>query len=149
MPHSDADIAAALAPAGLRFLGREAGDVPLPTRPGRSAASSRTEDGRIDAEPDEVVGVDDPELATKLNAAWLRLAQQHGLFNERREFLLAIDCSTGDELQPAPAWVRVQLKGEWTSRGAEWNSCGVRSQGCSPRDSCLSSLRSRWTDACC
>jgi len=68
VPLTDADIAAELAPAGLLFIEREAGEVRLPLKPNRSAASSLPEDGRFDARPEEVVDVDAPDLVAKVNA---------------------------------------------------------------------------------
>src|SRR5258708_1161241 len=111
VPLADTDLAGALAPAGLRFIEREGAEVRLPLRPGRSAASSRREDGRIDCRPDEVVDVADPDMTAKVNAGWLRLAEEYGLFDRRREFLIGVDCSTTHE--PEMAWVRVQLLDEW------------------------------------
>ncbi|GAA2398646.1 hypothetical protein GCM10010191_01750 [Actinomadura vinacea] len=116
MSLTDADIAAALAPAGLRFIERERAEVKLPLQPNRSAASSLAEHGRIDAEPDEVVDVDDSDMAAKLNASWLRLALQYGLFDEQREFLIGVDFSATDE--PDWAWVRVRLLDEWDIAGS-------------------------------
>jgi len=118
VPLTDHDIAAALAPAGLVFIERVQGEVRLPLKPNRSAASSRPEDGRFDARPDEVVDVDDPGLVTKLNAGWLRMATEFGLFDERREFLINVDYSK-DAAEPERAWVRVRLQGDWDIAGSE------------------------------
>jgi hypothetical protein len=56
---ADSAVAAALAPAGLEFIERELNEVALPLRPDTSAASSLPADRRFDAEPGEVVDVDD------------------------------------------------------------------------------------------
>lgn len=117
MPLTDIDVAAALAPAGLLFIERERGEVELPLKPNRSAASSRPEDGRFDARPDEVVDVDDPDLVTKVNAGWLRMATEFGLFDEQREFLISINCSD-DVDDPEQAWVRVRLLADWDIAGS-------------------------------
>jgi hypothetical protein len=119
MSLTDADIAAALAPAGLLFIEREQGEIRLPLKPDRSAASSGPEDGRFDARPDEVVDVDDPDLIAKLNAGWLRMAIEFGLFNEQREFLISVDYSENPVYEPEPAWVRVRLLEGWDIAGSE------------------------------
>lgn len=118
VPLTDADIAAALAPAGLVFIEREQGEVHLPLKPHQSAASSRPEDGRFDSKPEEIVDVDDPDLVAKVNAGWLRMAVEFGLFNERREFLINVNYSE-DLDEPDRAWVRVLLSQEWDIAGSE------------------------------
>ncbi|MBO2465366.1 hypothetical protein [Actinomadura violacea] len=118
MPLTDADIAATLAPAGLLFIEREEDEVRLPLKPGRSAASSRREDGRFDARPEEVVDVNDPELAAKLNAGWLRMAVEFGLFNEQREFLISVDYSEDPVYEPEQAWAQVRLLEKWDFAGS-------------------------------
>jgi hypothetical protein len=120
---TDSGVAAALAPAGLQFIRREPGKVRLPLKPGKSAASSLPEEGRFDARPDEVVDVDDPEFAVKLNAGWLRMATEFTLFGEQREFLLNVDYAE-DPGEPERAWVRVRLLDEWDIAGS-----GVRQLG--------------------
>lgn len=115
---TDADIAALLAPAGLLFVERERGEIQLPLKPNKSAASSLPEDGRFDARPDEVVDVDDPDMAAKLNAGWLRMATEFGLFDEHREFLIAVDYSDDPVYEPERAWVRVRLLEEWDIAGS-------------------------------
>ena len=64
MSLTGAEMAAVLAPAGLQFIERELGEV----RVLGDLASSLPEDGRFDARPDEVIGVDDPDFAVKVNA---------------------------------------------------------------------------------
>jgi len=114
---TDADIAAVLAPAGLLFIERERGEVRLPLKPNKSAASSRPEDGRFDARPEEVVDVDDLELVAKVNAGWLRMATEFGLFDEQREFLISVNYSE-DVYEPDRAWVRVRLSDGWDIAGS-------------------------------
>jgi hypothetical protein len=118
VPLTDAEIAAALAPAGLQFIERFQGEVRLPLKPGKSAASSLPEDGRFDAAPDEVVDVDDPELAAKVNAGWLRMATEYGLLSEQREFLLSVDYRP-DSDDGERGWARVRLLHEWDFVGSE------------------------------
>jgi hypothetical protein len=115
---TDSDIAAALAPAGLEFIERELGEVLPPLKPNKSAASSLTEDGRFDSEPDEVADVDDSDMVAKINGGWLRMATEFGLFDERREFLLGVNYSC-DVLEPEWAWVRVRLAERWDLAGSE------------------------------
>ncbi|WP_328390739.1 hypothetical protein [Nocardia sp. NBC_00416] len=126
MSLTDADIAAALAPAGLLFIEREEDDVRLPLKPDRSPASSGPEDGRFDARPDEVVDVDHPDLVAKINAGWLRMAVEFGLFDERREFLISVDYSEDPVSAPEREWVRVRLLEEWDIAGGEAEHRGVR-----------------------
>jgi hypothetical protein len=110
---SDVQMAVALAPSGLQFIGREPGKVGPPLQPGKTPASSRAADGRLDATPDEVVDSDDPDFVAKLNAGWLRMATEFGLLSDRREFLVNVDCSEpGDAGDP-----------EWASA-----ICGAGSQ---------------------
>ncbi|MGI5204647.1 hypothetical protein ACQEU6_24065 [Spirillospora sp. CA-108201] len=118
VPLTDVEIAAALAPAGLVFIERERGEVHLPLKPQRSAASSRPEDGRFDSETEEVVDVDDPDLVAKVNAGWLRMAVEFGLFDERREFLISVNYSE-EPGEPDQAWVRVFLSEKWDIAGSE------------------------------
>ena len=119
VPLTDAQVAVALAPAGLQFIEREPGKVRPPLQPGKTPASSRAADGRFDAAPGEVVDIDDPDFVAKLNGGWLRMATEFGLLSDRCEFLVNVDYSesvdTGD---PERAWVRVQLTGEWDIAGS-------------------------------
>lgn len=109
MSLTDADIAAALAPAGLLFIEREENEVTPPLEPSRSPASSGPENGRFDARPEKFVDVDDPDLVAKVNTGWLRMAVEFGLFDERREFLFSVDYPEDPVYAPEPAWVRVRL----------------------------------------
>lgn len=117
MSLTDSDIAASLAPAGLEFIERELGEVVLPLKPNKSAASSLPEDGRFDGEPDEFVDVDDPSMPAKVNASWLRMATEYGLLDGRREFLLNVNYSTVVH-EPERAWVRVRLADRWDLAGS-------------------------------
>jgi hypothetical protein len=105
---TDFDIAAALAPAGLEFIGRGLGEDLLPLKPNKSAAGSPSGDGRFDGEPDEFVDVDDPSTPARVNASRLRMATEYGLLDGRREFLLNVNYSTVVH-EPERAWVRVRL----------------------------------------
>jgi hypothetical protein len=109
---TDADMAANLAPAGLRFVERDHAAVRLPVQAANVAPSCRREDGRIDAPPHEVVHADDPDMARKVNAGWFRLARESGLFTEDRQFLLEVDYSDAVD-EPELAWIRVQLLEQW------------------------------------
>ncbi|MFD1046540.1 hypothetical protein ACFQ1S_13745 [Kibdelosporangium lantanae] len=68
MLRSDAELAAEIAPAGLLFIERDHAEVRLPVEAANMAPCCRDEDGRIDAEPHEVVHLDDPDRVGKLNA---------------------------------------------------------------------------------
>lgn len=114
MSRSDAELAAEIAPAGLRFIERDRSEVRLPCEAANLAPCCRGEDGRIDAEPHEAVDIDDPERVAKLNAGWLRLATEHGLLNCEREFLLEVDYAEEGEDWPELAWIKVQLLDEWS-----------------------------------
>lgn len=120
MSLTDEDIAAVLAPAGLRFIEREQNDVLW-----KDPASARPEEGRIDARPDEVIDLNDPDLAVKVNAGWLRLATEHGLLNTDREFLISVDYSESLS-EPERAWVRVRLQDEWDIAGSGVEQLRVR-----------------------
>jgi hypothetical protein len=87
------------------FTAREQCEVPW-----KDPSTARPKDGRIDARPDEVIDLDDPDMAAKINAGWLRLASEHGLLNADREFLIDVDYC---EPESEPAWVRVRLDDEW------------------------------------
>ncbi|GAA1384099.1 hypothetical protein [Catellatospora chokoriensis] len=110
MSLTDAEITAALAPAGLQFIERVRQSVQLPLPAGRGAASCASEDGRFDCLPHEIVDVNDPDLSPRVNAGWWRMATEFGLLDEQREFLLAVD--------PEIAWVRVRLLDEWDIAGS-------------------------------
>lgn len=116
MPLTDADVAAALAPAGVCFIERDRAAGRLPVRAAGLAPTLRREDGRVDAPADKVASVDDPDATGRLNAAWYRMAAETGLPDARREFLLAVSyagpCDDAD-----PAWVRVRLLEEWDIDG--------------------------------
>ncbi len=114
MSRTDDEIAAELAPAGLRFVERDRASVRLPVLAARVAVSCRRDEGRIDAAPDEVADIEDPARVEKLNAGWIRLAEEHGLFTEDREFLLAVNYTNDpDSAGPELAWVRVRLLDGW------------------------------------
>ncbi|MER6827405.1 hypothetical protein ABT352_15585 [Streptosporangium sp. NPDC000563] len=118
MTITDAEMAALLAPAGLRFIEwRNRDEVLLPPLPaGYSAASARPEHGRFDSLPDEIVDVDAPDMPDKVNASWFRMATEYGLFNEEREFLLAADYTEYGEAYDGEdhiAWVQVRLLDGW------------------------------------
>ena len=114
---TDDEMAEALANAGLEFVERLRGEVRTPALPGGSAAACRPEDGRFDARPEEVVDVDDPQFASKVNAGWFRMATEHGLFDEERGFLLCVDYSEVYG-EPQAEWVRVRLREGWDLVGS-------------------------------
>lgn len=114
MSRSDEDIAAEIAPAGLRFVERDRAEPRLPVEAANLAPSCRDEDGRVDAETHEFVDTEDPERVGKLNAGWLRLADEHGLLNNDREFLLEVDYAEDGDDWPELAWIRVRLEDEWS-----------------------------------
>ncbi|MFE3454947.1 hypothetical protein ACFXJ8_39095 [Nonomuraea sp. NPDC059194] len=115
MPLTDSEIAAQLAPAGLLFIRRVEGEVRQPhLPPGRSPSSARPEDGRFDSRPDEIPDVNDPDMPVKVNASWLRMASEFGLFNKDREFLLLVNyADEEDEWEDHSGWVQVRLLDEW------------------------------------
>lgn len=104
MPRTDAALAEDLLRAGLVYVERITGNPRGPLPPGRSPASCLDEHGRFDSEPYEI---DDPDLTSKVNASWWRLAAEFGLLDERREFLVAAD----------GGWVRVRLADQWDLAG--------------------------------
>ncbi|WP_338693006.1 hypothetical protein V2W30_01675 [Streptomyces sp. Q6] len=114
---TDGDMAVALKPAGFRFVQRVYGEIRTPELPpGYSPASARPEHGRFDSRPDEVADVDEPGLADKVNASWYRMAVDHGLFSEEREFLLAVDFALPEDEDVEGeyrGWARVRLLDEW------------------------------------
>jgi hypothetical protein len=115
---TDDDVADALAAAGLEFVGRVRGEVRLPPLPGGSAAACRPADGRFDARPEEVIDVDDEQFAAKVNAGWIRMATEYGLFDEERSFLLCVgnpQVDSGSQTE----WVRVRLREDWDLVGSE------------------------------
>ncbi|MFF5225725.1 hypothetical protein [Dactylosporangium sp. NPDC000521] len=127
MAITDAALAADLARAGLEFMERVNGEVnlPLPSPPPYySPASCREEHGRFDANPDEIVGVDDPDLPAKVNAGWWRMATEYDLIDAQREFLLAVDYRDPESVEPETAWVRVRLADEWDLAGSEVTALG-------------------------
>ena len=138
---TDTEMAAALAPAGLQFIDRVRGEVRLPLKPNKSAASSLPEDGRFDARPEEVVDVDDPDLAGKLNAGWLRMATEYGLLTASGS-----SCSAWTTARsPMTETGHGCASGCWTngtSSIARSSSSAAGSPGCSPPGMSLSSSSS-------
>jgi hypothetical protein len=114
---TDGEMAAELEPAGFCFVERVLGDVRRPgLPPGRGPASAGPEHGRFDSRPDEIADVDEPGMADKVNASWYRMAVDHGLFGEEREFFLAVDFSVPDDEDvngEHRGWARVRLLDEW------------------------------------
>ncbi|MFI5898530.1 hypothetical protein ACIA5D_51570 [Actinoplanes sp. NPDC051513] len=126
MSLTDAAVAADLVPAGLEFLERISEEVSLPLPPPppyHSPASCGPEHGRFDS--DEMIEVDDPEMSAKVNAGWLHMATEYGVLDSRREFLLSVNYSDPDEVEPEYAWVRVRLSDRWDLAGS--NSIALRS----------------------
>lgn len=114
---NDAEVAAMLATAGIEFIDRVSGEVQIPLRPNLTAASSRPEDGRFDGNAEEVVDVEDHDFAHKVNAAWMRMAVDYGLFNKNGEFLIKVDYSWPSP-ETAYSWVRVRLRDDWDIAGS-------------------------------
>jgi hypothetical protein len=56
--------------------------------------------------------LDEPDISSKFNAMWHEMAVEFQLFDERGEFLLAIQGheSSGDS---HPHWAKVRLMGSW------------------------------------
>jgi hypothetical protein len=118
---TDAAVTADLAQAGLEFLERvnEKVSLPLPPPPPyHSPASCGPQHGRFDSRPDEVVDVDDPEMPAKINAGWWRMATEYSVVDHRREFLLSVNYTDPDEVEPEYAWVRVRLSDQWDLAGS-------------------------------
>jgi hypothetical protein len=129
MTITDTEMAALLAPAGFRFVTRlsrdEAPNFPLP--PGHSCATTRPEHGRFDSRKDEIAEVDAPDMADKVNASWYRMATEHGLFDEHREFLLAVDYGGPEDDDPDEllrGWARVRLLDGWDLVRSEVDQLG-------------------------
>ncbi|WP_043512514.1 MULTISPECIES: hypothetical protein [unclassified Actinoplanes] len=126
MSVTDAAVAADLVPAGLEFLERVSDEVSLPLPPAPpyySPASCGPEHGRFDS--DEMVDVEDPEMPAKVNAGWLHMATEYGVLDSRREFLLNVNYSDPEEVEPEYAWVRVRLSDHWDLAGG--HSTALRS----------------------
>ncbi|MFJ9607834.1 hypothetical protein ACIRS1_15990 [Kitasatospora sp. NPDC101176] len=123
MTLTDAEIGNLLAPAGFRFLERVHGEVQLPPLPPyHSPASARPEHGRFDSHQDEVADLDASDMADKVNASWLRMATEYGLFDGNREFLLAVsraDLGEDPDEEPYTVWLRVRLLDDWDLVGSE------------------------------
>jgi hypothetical protein len=117
---TDAAVAADLAPAGLEFLQRVSEEVslPLPPPPYHSPASCGPEHGRFDSRPDEVIDLHDPEMQSKVNAGWWRMATEYGILDNRREFLLSVNYSGPDDVEPEYAWAKVRLSDQWDLAGS-------------------------------
>ncbi|MEV6967900.1 hypothetical protein AB0M47_22600 [Hamadaea sp. NPDC051192] len=121
MPVTDADVAADLDQAGVVFLERIHEEVRLPLPPPppfHSPATCGPEHGRFDSTPEEIVDVSDPEMATKVNAGWWRMATEYGVIDDHREFLLSVDYRAPGEIDPEYAWIRVRLSDEWDLAGS-------------------------------
>ena len=103
----DEEVAAELATAGIEFINRVAGKVQTPLRPVLSPASARPEDGRFDCDAGEIVDVEDPDFARKVNAAWIRMAVDYGLFDY-----------SGSSPEPILSWVRARLRDDWDIAGS-------------------------------
>ncbi|MFD7906470.1 hypothetical protein ACFV4G_30040 [Kitasatospora sp. NPDC059747] len=120
---TDAEIADLLASAGLRLVERVQREVRLPPLPKFvSPASAGPEHGRFDSHPDEVADLRGSDFVEKVNAGWHRMAAEFGLFDEEREFLLALGrARLGDDSdgEPYEVWFRVQLLDEWDLVGSE------------------------------
>jgi hypothetical protein len=124
VPITDAVVAANLAPAGLEFVERVNGEVSLPLPPYHSPASCRSEHGRFDSRPEEVVDVEDPDLPAKVNAGWWRMATEYDLFDNQNEFLIAVDYRDPEAISPEMAWVRVRLADAWDLAGSNVTALG-------------------------
>ncbi|MFJ4439955.1 hypothetical protein [Streptomyces sp. NPDC088923] len=116
MPFNDTELAALLAPAGLRFLARVRGEPAMPPLPEGGAASALPAQGRHDARAHEVAAVDAPDLADKVNAGWFRMAKEFRLLDAEDGFVLGVDyaATPGERLDGAHhGWARVRLGEEW------------------------------------
>lgn len=93
-----------------------------PLREYVSPAGARPEHGRFDSEPHEIARPDAPDFADTVNAAWHRMATEYGLFDDQREFLLAVGrASLGEDPdeEPHDVWFRVRLLDAWDLVGSE------------------------------
>ncbi|MET8558029.1 hypothetical protein ABZV64_24175 [Streptomyces sp. NPDC004959] len=116
MPLDDTELAALLAPAGLRFLARVRGEPAMPPLPPGGAASALPAQGRHDARAHEVAAVDAPDLADRVNAGWFRMAKEFRLFDGRDEFVIGVDraATNGERFGGTRhGWARVRLREEW------------------------------------
>ncbi|MGI5529911.1 hypothetical protein ACQEVX_21750 [Streptomyces syringium] len=103
-----ADISHNLAASGLRLCGIEGPGTHLPTWGAFVATGCRPDEGRHGV----VVTKDDPGFLDSANSAWLRLAEDEGLFDENGEFLLAVPGGPGDKASRTQ-WARVSLMDSW------------------------------------
>ncbi|WP_234544743.1 hypothetical protein [Streptomyces shenzhenensis] len=109
----EAELAALLVDAGLRWCAADGADGTLPVAAAWLATSCRREDGRRD----ETVRRDDPRLIGKANDGWFRLVSDYGFLGDDREFLLGVN-HADDDAVPILRWARVRLLGEWDIIGA-------------------------------
>jgi len=107
---NEPELAASLAAAGLVYLGMEESCALLLPPTLANLATGYPPEG----EPPGGVSVElsDPRLLEKANAGWYEASLEVGLFNEQREFLVAID--RGDN---AWWWARVRLTDTWDIMG--------------------------------
>ncbi|EDY44406.1 hypothetical protein [Streptomyces sp. SPB074] len=116
MPLNDTDLAALLAPAGLRFLARVRGEPAMPPLPEGGAASAVSAQGRHDARAQEVATAGAPDLADRLNAGWFRMAKEFRLLDAEDGFVIGVDyAGTRRERfeETHRGWARVRLGEEW------------------------------------
>lgn len=111
-------VAEPLARAGLQLIDLKAPKGTLPVHAAWQASSCGKEDGRRD----HTVAIDDPDLIRKSNEGWFELANQGALFDENREFLLALNfeeilSAEADESIGDVGWVRVRLSDRWDIMG--------------------------------
>ncbi|MFF4507150.1 hypothetical protein [Streptomyces sp. NPDC001401] len=118
MTITDAEMAAQLAPGGFLFLRRLGEDEvpPYPLPPMYGPASALPEHGRFDSPP---VDIDDPDLPTLVKESWFRMANEYGLLDDDREFLLGVDYADPEDVNREWAWAQVRLLNEWNLGGGD------------------------------
>lgn len=108
---NEAELTASLAAAGLTFLGMVELSAPLMPPTLANLATGYPPEGEL---PGGVfVELNDPQLLDKANVGWYECSLDVGLFNQEREFLVAVECE--DDLW---WWARVKLTEPWDIMGA-------------------------------
>ncbi|GAA3681645.1 hypothetical protein GCM10022267_80540 [Lentzea roselyniae] len=66
----------------------------------------------------EEVAYDDPQRVAKLNAAWMRMCTDAGLFDNSHRFLVGVKIEESDDEDPVWWWAEVALMDSWDLAGA-------------------------------
>ncbi|MEY9934588.1 hypothetical protein ABH926_009256 [Catenulispora sp. GP43] len=105
------ELAAQLAVAGLRYRSMIDTTVPLLPPTLANLAPFSPADGEIPG--GFQLEFDDPDLVERANTGWHEWCLKRGVFDERRDFLVAVRISDRDYW-----WARVELDDPWDIMGA-------------------------------